>query len=126
MASVAKGAFEVKLLPEKSDEYIARMTIDKVFKGDLQATSIGQMLSASTEVQGSAAYVAMERVVGTLHNKHGSFVLQHRGTMNRGSSELSIKVVPDSATGELVGLSGQMKIIISDSHHSYEFEYEMA
>ena len=100
MPKNSKGTFEVKLIPEKSDDYIARMAIDKVFKGDIDATRNGQMLSASTEVQGSAGYVAMERVAGTLHGCHGTFLLQHSGIMNKGTSELVVRVVPDSGTGE--------------------------
>ncbi len=125
MRKNAKGAFEVKLTPEKSDEYIARMAIDKVFKGDLQATSQGQMLSAETEVQGSAGYVAMERVVGILGGHRGTFLLQHHGTMNRGKSQLRINVVPDSGTGELSGLSGEMEIQIIDGNHFYDLKYEL-
>jgi hypothetical protein len=125
MASTATGTFEVKLLPEPSDEYIARMSIDKHFKGDLEAVSVGQMLSAGTEIQGSAGYVAMERVTGTLHGRHGTFVLQHSGTMNRGKARLDLTVVPDSGTGELVDLGGSMQILITDGKHSYIFEYSL-
>jgi len=121
----AKGAFQVKLTPEKSDDYIARMAIEKTFKGDLEAASSGQMLSATTEVQGSAGYVAMERVSGTLHGRHGTFLLQHGGTMERGKTQLVIHVVPDSGTGELAGLSGEMEIHVADGEHSYDFKYEL-
>jgi Protein of unknown function (DUF3224) len=122
----ARGTFTVKLTPETSDEYIARMSIDKQFHGDLDAVSQGQMLSTSTEIEGSAGYVAMERVSGTLHGRHGTFVLQHNGTMNRGAAELAVRVVPDSGTGELVGLAGSMTIVISDGKHSYELTYTIA
>jgi len=113
----------VKLVPEASDEYIARMSIDKKFQGDLDAVSKGQMLSTSTETEGSAGYVAMERVSGSLYGRRGTFVLQHSGTMNRGASQLTVSVVPDSGTGELVGLEGRMTIIITDGKHFYEFDY---
>jgi hypothetical protein len=46
--------------------------------------------------------------------------------MNRGAPQLSIHVVPDSATGSLAGLTGVMAIIIADGKHSYEFDYELA
>ena len=123
MKNRAGGAFEVKLVPEASDEYIARMSIDKKFQGDLDAVSKGQMLSTSTETEGSAGYVAMERVSGSLHGRRGTFVLQHSGTMNRGASQLTVSVVPDSGTGELVGLEGRMTIIITEGKHFYEFDY---
>ena len=99
------------------------MSIDKEISGDLVATTNGQMLSAGTETKGSAGYVAIERVDGTLHGRKGGFTLQHIGTMNRGAPNLSVSVVPDSGTGELVGLIGDFKIIRAEGKHSYEFNY---
>jgi hypothetical protein len=107
------------------DAPIGRMSLDKQFHGDLEATSKGQMLAAGTEVKGSAGYVAMERVTGTLHGQSGTFVLQHTGTMNRGTPSLTITVVPDSGTGALAGLAGTMTIDIADGKHSYGFEYTL-
>ena len=101
------------------------MSLDKVFHGDLEATSFGKMLSARTEVTGSAGYVAIERVVGTLHEFSGSFILQHSGTMNRGVPELLITVVPDSGTGQLVGLTGTLTITITEGQHHYNFVYTL-
>ena len=121
----AEGTFEVKLVPQPSDEFIGRMSIDKQFKGDLEASSEGQMLSSSSEVQGSAGYVAIERVSGTLHGRRGTFLLQHIGTMNRGVPQLAIHVVPDSGSGELVGLAGSMTITITDGKHCYDFAYSL-
>jgi hypothetical protein len=131
MTQQAKGTFDVKGAPQKPDSEVAqaanisRLTIDKVFHGDLEATSKGEMLAAG-DPKGSAGYVAMERVTGTLKGRKGSFVLQHSGTMTRGVPTLSVTVVPDSGTDELKGLSGKMKIIIApDGKHSYEFEYSV-
>lgn len=101
------------------------MSIDKQFFGELAATSTGEMLSAMTDVKGSAGYVAIERVVGKLHERYGTFVLQHFATMNRNVPHLVIEVVPDSGTGELFGLSGKMKIVVADGKHTYEFEYAL-
>lgn len=128
MATCARGTFEVKLTPQATgdkteDANLGRMLIDKQFRGDLEATSKGQMLSAMTAVKGSAGYVAIEKVTGKLHGRSGTFVLQHTGTMNRGAQQLFVTVVPDSGTGELIGLSGMMNIIIADGKHSYEFDY---
>jgi hypothetical protein len=126
------GKFDVKLTPEglsdqTADKTLARMSIDKQFHGDLEATSKGEMLSAVTPVKGSAAYVAIERVTGTLKGRKGSFVLQHSATMARGEPHLHIIVVPDSGTEELLGLAGTMKINISpEGQHSYDFEYTFA
>lgn len=125
----ASGTFEVKLTPLDSDAaaggVLARMSIDKQFHGDLQGTSKGEMLAAGTGVQGSAGYVAMEQVTGTLHGRSGTFVLQHSGTMNRGAPTLTVTVVPDSGTGELSGLAGTMTIEIDGGQHWYEFEYTL-
>ena len=131
MTTHASGTFEVKLTPQAPDDKteespLARMSIDKQFHGDLEASSKGQMLAAGTSVKGSAGYVAIERVSGTLKGRTGTFVLQHSGTMTRGTPQLSVTVVPDSGTGQLVGLTGKMAIIIADGKHSYDFEYTIA
>jgi len=124
----ASGAFEVQLTPpsDGAGSALGRMMIAKTFHGDLTAASEGQMLTAMTDVQGSAGYVALERVTGTLHGRTGTFVLQHSGTMNRGAPHLVITVVPDSGTGELTGLAGAMTITIVDGKHLYEFQYTLA
>ena len=129
MTASAKGTFDVKLLP-LADEHAAgaglgRMSIDKQFHGDLEATSEGQMLSFMSTAKGSAGYVAMERVAGKLSGRSGAFVLQHSATMDRGAPTLNITVVPDSGTDELAGLTGKLQIIIADGKHSYEFEYSL-
>jgi len=120
----ASGTFEVKLTPQESAN-IGRMSIDKQFHGDLEATSKGEMLSAMTDVKGSAGYVALERVTGTLHGRSGSFVLQHSGTMTRGEPQLSVTVVPDSGTGELTGLAGALTIKNVEKQHFYAFDYAL-
>jgi hypothetical protein len=123
----ATGTFEVKLTPQATDAAgLGRMAIDKQFHGDLEAVSKAEMLSAMTEVKGSAGYVAMERVTGKLGERSGSFVLQHSGSMNRGAPSLAVTVVPDSGTGQLAGLAGKMAIVIEGGKHSYEFEYTLA
>jgi len=104
---------------------LGRMSLDKTFHGDLEGSSRGEMLTAMTRVEGSAGYVAIERVSATLHGRTGTFVLQHSGTMTRGAPQLSITVVPDSATGELTGLAGAMSIGRADGKHSYELTYTL-
>lgn len=125
----ASGPFDVKVSPlpayNTEDASLARMSIDKQFKGDLEATSKGEMLSAGSVVKGSAGYVAIERVTGSLAGRTGTFVLQHSATMNRGVPQLSITVVPDSATGDLIGLTGTMMINIDAGKHSYDFDYNL-
>ena len=130
MAAHATGTFEVKLTPQPPDDKaegstLARMSIDKQFHRGIEGTAKGQMLTAGTDVKGSAAYVAIERITGTLAGRSGSFVLQHSGTMARGTLQQNITVVPDSGTGQLVGLTGKMTINIEAGKHSYDFEYTL-
>lgn len=131
MTTRAKGTFEVELNPQGPPDKaegatLARMSIGKQFHGDLEAVSKGEMLSAMTDVRGSAGYVAIERVTGSLHGRAGAFVLQHAGTMTRGASQLMVSVIPDSATGQLAGLTGTMTIDIVDGGHFYDFTYALA
>lgn len=126
----AKGTFEVKLDPQGDADKaegstLARMSIDKKFHGDLEATAKGTMLTAGTDVKGSAGYVAVERVTGTLNGRSGSFVLQHSGTLTRGAAVQNISVVPDSGTGQLTGITGKFTVIITEGKHSYEFDYTL-
>ena len=131
MTKHAKGTFEVKVTPQKPDNKeaetakLGRLSIDKQFHGDLEATSTGEMLSAGPDAKGSGAYVALERVNGTLHGRSGTFVLQHNGTMTRGVPQMNVVVVPDSGTADLTGISGAMTIKIEAGKHSYEFEYSL-
>ena len=130
MAGHATGTFEVTLTPQPPEDKaegatLGRMSGEKEFHGDLEGTSKVQMLTAMTDVKGSAGYVAIERVTGTLHGRSGSFVLQHSGTLAKGVAQQSITVVPDSGTGQLVGIAGKMTITITDGKHSYDFEYTL-
>ena len=122
----AAGPFDVKITPQddkSEDPLLGRMTLDKQYHGDLDGTGKGQMLTAGSPVKGSGAYVAIEKVTGTLRGRTGSFVLQHSGTMTQGTPQLTVTVVPDSGTGQLAGIAGQMRINIADGKHSYDLEY---
>ncbi|WGY73089.1 DUF3224 domain-containing protein [Burkholderia cepacia] len=130
MKLLANGPFEVKLNPESlstvaENSGLGRMSLDKQFHGDLEAVSHGEMLAFRSSVQGSAGYVAMETVQGVLGGRQGTFVLQHSSTMTRGEPKQSITVVPDSGTGELLGLAGSMVIHIDNGRHSYSFDYAL-
>ena len=131
MEAVAKGSFDVKMTPltwseSAVDHALNRFSLEKTFHGDIEGTSQGQMLSAGTNEKGSAGYVAIEKVTGTLHGRNGSFMMQHNGIMNRGVPQLSIVIVPDSGTGDLTGLAGALTIHIADGKHSYELAYTLA
>jgi hypothetical protein len=120
------GEFEVKIAPvDTGDPRIGMMTLDKTYHGDLAATGKGRMLTGMTDVKTSAAYVAIERVEGTLKGAKGTFLVQHTGTMTKDKQSLVIRVVPDSGTGELTGIDGEMRIKIADGKHFYTFEYTL-
>ncbi len=131
MITKATGSFTVKLELQPASAQadaavIGRRTLDKQFQGDLEANSAGEMLAVMTTVEGSMAYVALEKVTGTLAGKQGSFVLQHASQMVRGKPFQSIRVVPDSGTDDLLGLEGEMQIDIRDGEHFYNFEYNFS
>jgi hypothetical protein len=128
----ASGSFDVQMAPQADAAAeptpgvtLGRLLLTKRYQGDLAATAQGQMLSAVTTTTGSAGYVAIEQVSGTLHGRRGSFVLQHHGLMTRGDRELRVTVVPDSGSGELAGLAGRLDIRVADGGHFYAFDYTL-
>ncbi|HET9792672.1 MAG TPA: DUF3224 domain-containing protein [Candidatus Angelobacter sp.] len=127
----ASGPFDVKLAPQPADDktndpLLGRMTIDKHDHGELEATATGLMLSGGDYKSGSAGYVAMEKVSGTLQGRAGTFMLQHSGILNKGAQQLSITIVPGSGTGQLTGISGKMDVKIKEGgKHFYELEYTL-
>ena len=127
MTAHARGRFDVQLRPISADTEapLARMSLDKQFHGDLTGASKGQMLSALSGAEGSAGYVAIERVEGELQGRHGTFLLQHFGLMRRGVGDLKIVVIPDSGTDQLAGLTGELTIAIADGKHSYDLAYDL-
>jgi hypothetical protein len=125
--SEASGEFDVKITPvDTGDDKMGMMTIDKQYHGDLDATGQGRMLTGMTDVKNSGAYVAIERVKGTLKGLEGTFLVHHTGVMTKGSQSLVIRVVPDSGTGGLAGIDGEMHIKIAEGKHFYRFEYTLA
>jgi len=130
MTQTARGTFDIKLAvapaaPGVEAAQLGRMSIQKQFHGDLDAASLGEMLAYRSPVAGSAGYVAMERVEGKLAGRSGSFVLMHLGEMAQGQQHLTVQVVPDSGSGELLGLSGTLSIDIRDGQHFYELRYRL-
>ena len=130
MTHTAKGTFTIDMIPPPAGEgagrlAVGRMFIDKQYTGDLTGTGQGEMLSAGNPAAGSAGYVAIEHVTGTLNGRSGSFALQHSGTMHDGSSHLAIAIVPGSGTGDLFGIEGKLKLEIADRKHFYEIDYTL-
>jgi hypothetical protein len=125
----AQGTFDVTVTPQKptdsANEPFQSLLITKQFHGDLEATSKGQMLGSRGPIEGSGGYVALELVTGKLNGKAGSFVLQHKGTMRKGTFMIDVTVVPDSGTEQLTGIAGSMTIVIEGSKHSYSFDYTL-
>ena len=125
----AKGEFEVRRTPQGELDIgegatVGHSRFDKRFHGPLDATSVVHMLAVMSAVPGSGAYVAMERIEGTLDGRRGSFFAQHNGVMDRGKPTLDLTVVPDTGTGDLTGLHGRIAIDIVDGKHSYTFDYD--
>lgn len=123
----AAGPFDVKMAPQSpADAPVGRFALDKKYSGDLEGTGTGEMLTGMSAVPGSAGYVAIEKITGSLAGRRGSFHLLHKGVMTRGTPALSITVIPDSGTGELAGLTGTMDIQVArDGSHSYTFNYSL-
>jgi hypothetical protein len=125
-----EGTFSVNVSPEPPHDVvdgvsIGRVRVDKRFEGPLDATSVVDMIGARTPVEGSAGYVAIERVTGTLAGRRGTFVLQHLGRMSGGAMSLTVLIVPDSGTAELAGISGNMIIRIEGGRHFYALDVEL-
>ncbi|KQY51718.1 DUF3224 domain-containing protein [Lysobacter sp. Root494] len=131
MEQQAKGPFDVKrtameMVDAGNGASFGRIRFEKRFHGDLDATGVVEMLSGGDPGAGSAGYVAMEHVIGTLQGRRGSFMFQHSGTMDRGASSLTVGVVPGTGKDELQGLRGTLRIDIAEGGaHSYTFDYTL-
>ena len=127
MTHHAHGTFTVKVQPltPAPAEGLSRYSIDKEIHGPLEATSKGEMFSGGDPKQGTAGYVAIEVVTGTLNGKHGSFALQHFATMDQGGPKMQVIVVPGSGTGDLKGIAGVFTIKIENGQHSYTLDYTL-
>jgi len=128
MTNHPTGTFEIKMTPQddkSTDKSLGRVTIEKEWHGDLEGTSAGQMLTGGDIAKGSAGYVAIEKVSGTVNGRQGTFMLQHSGIMTRGEGQLTITVVPDSGTDQLAGLTGRLSIRIEGGKHFYDFDYSL-
>lgn len=128
MPNQAKGNFDVQITPAAEDKgdgsSLGRFSLEKVFHGDITGTGKGEMLTVNTDA-GSAVYVAVERISGTLHGKQGSFALVHQGIATAQGQELTILIAPDSGSGELVGITGKMTLDLSGGGHAYVLEYSL-
>jgi hypothetical protein len=129
MTNHATGTFEVKLTPQddkSEDKMLGRMSINKQWRGEIDGSSTGQMLTGGDVNTGSAGYVAMEKFTGTVKGRKGTFILQHSATMTKGKGDLTITVVPDSGTDDLKGIRGKLTIRIENGKHFYDLEYSLS
>ena len=125
----ARGTFDVTITPvqpapETAPDVPGRMTLSKTFHGDLTGNGAGEML-ATMAPGASGAYVAMERVSGSIDGHEGSFALVHRGLMDKGAQDLLITIVPGSGTGDLTGIAGVFHLTIEGGEHRYDLEYSL-
>lgn len=130
MSRFATGQFHVRITPASGNDdadgtALGRAQLDKTYFGGLDAHARGEMLTAITKTQGSAVYVAIERVDGTLDGRRGTFSLAHYGRMARGQQLQSVEIVPDSGSGELIGIEGTLTIKIVEVAHLYELRYTL-
>lgn len=123
-----QGTFDLNFSGEAAHDVVERVAlsrarIDKVFHGTITGTSVAHMLACNTGVEKSAGYVAIERIHGTIDGREGTFCVLHIGVMDRGARGLTVRIVPDSGTGELRGIRGEMTLRIEDNKHHYRIEY---
>lgn len=124
MTHTAKGTFQIGMRPgEASSPHLGRMTFDKTWDGDLRGESVGEMLSIGDPKSGTAAYTVLEVLNGTLGGRHGSFAFHQYGTILAGQLALTYEIVPGSGSGELTGITGELKLTVVDRVHCYELEY---
>jgi hypothetical protein len=123
----AKGPFDVTVTPQEgaADAPVARMTLYKEFRGELEAVAHGEMLAAHEPLTGAGVYVAIDRVAGTLHGRAGTFLMAHRGVRNADGQQLDITIVPGSGTGQLAGITGSVDIRIEEKKHFYTIDYAL-
>ncbi|MFQ5890570.1 MAG: DUF3224 domain-containing protein [Gemmatimonadota bacterium] len=112
MSTRATATFQVKTWDEKPYDEIdegpklTRASVTKSFRGDIEGEGSLEYLMIHRD-DGSASFVGLERVVGRVGDRSGSFVLQHSGTFEGGTAKATWFVVPRSGTGELRGLRGE-------------------
>ena len=122
------GTFDVTMHPEppyseRDGVTLARAVFDKTFHGPLTAT--GRVEFLSVRAGENAAYVALERIEGTLDGRAGSFVVTHRALASRAAKTLQIEVVPGTGTGALAGLEGTIDVEIVEKKHHYTMTYAL-
>jgi hypothetical protein len=124
------GQLTVKGSPLENDTILTeiggmRMSFHKTFTGPLEAKSVVSMMGMMNQEKMAGAYVALEKLEGSIDGKKGTFCLYHSSSTHGGKNLQSIQVVPESGTQELTGIRGSMEIDIHNGEHSYRFRYEL-
>jgi hypothetical protein len=98
----------------------------KTFTGDIEGEGQVEYLMMYRS-DGSARFVGLERVVGRIGSKTGTFVLQRDGVFENGQAKESYSVIPGSATGELKGLRGNGSSAVGHGmEHPFALDYDLA
>ena len=105
---------------------LTRASVTKTFSGDIEGEGQVEYLMMYRD-DGSATFVGLERVVGRIEGKSGTFVLQRIGVFENGQAKESYSVIPGSATGELQGLLGNGSSAVGHGmEHPFTLNYELA
>jgi Protein of unknown function (DUF3224) len=132
MRQTASARFAIKSWDEKpySEGHelpkLTRASVSKTYTGDIMGEGQVEYLMMY-RADGSATFLGLERVVGQLAGKSGSFVLQRAGVFEGGQAKESYSVVPGSATGDLFGLVGDGRTAVGHGmEHPFTLGYEMS
>jgi len=131
MTNSANARFAIKTWDEKpysegpSMSKLTRASVTKTFTGDIEGEGHVEYLMMY-RTDGSATFVGLERIVGRLHGKAGTFVLQRLGVFEHGQATESYSVIDGSATGELTGLRGEGRSSVGHgTEHPFTLTYAL-
>lgn len=130
MSQHATGAFTIDIwnaqpYDERDGVTLTRAHVTKTFHGEIEGTSTAELLLVGTAVEGSAAYVGIERVTAAVNGHAGSFILKHNAVSAHGAQVGEWTIVPDSGSGALRGISGTARIEIGpDGSHTLALDYD--
>lgn len=104
---------------------ILRATVKKTFTGEVEGTSVAELLMVRAGAEGGEGYIATERIVGRVGDRTGSFVVQHGGVSSRELVQFGY-IVKDSGTGDLRGIVGTCRYDHDETGARFSLDYEFA
>jgi hypothetical protein len=117
--------WEPETIDDRDGVSLTRTKVTKTFTGDLEGTSVAELLMAGAP-NDSAAYVGFERIEGKLNGRAGSFILHHNATIARGEQSATWIIMANSGAGDLQGISGAAQIVIdADGGHTLVLDYDL-